>query len=1055
MPRRFLPTLTTRRAPLVATKPAAHSTDMKVVLANYYEALNSTGLYSARRARPWPVERAVAEAYERLVWVFKAVEAIAGNASRLPVRIKQGEEIIEDHPLYRVLNKQANPLERGRQFRKRLSAQILLSKRGAFVELTRSRAGTIVRMDLLPPGRTRPVPGNPAKGEDLVKYYEVLRADGSKVQLPPENVRWFREPHPLDPFCGVTPLEAAGLSMELDFFARLYNVAFMRNDARPGGILGVDGEMAQDEMDRVEDRFGVGPVEAGKLTVINGKISYVDLAAQPRDAQYETTAKTAKNEILTAFGCPESVIGHAADRTFANAEAELYNFWTVTMPPHLDLLASGFDEDAEDDLETFLDTESVEVLQRAKIARRQEMREEYDKGLVSPDEYREEAGYEPIGNPQTRALYMPTGRTPVPTSEEDAAAFGLGPAEPPSAEPDTPAGGQDPGGGPDGPQGPSGGGEDDTGGGGARQVPAPRARAAVRAPRGGTALPAAPAPPARGAQPVPARKTLRLIVTKADRPAPPRGVVVSDPDERAHDKLEATIAAALAALAVRLTERALARLASPKSRKGTRHWVAQYELDTRVGTKALDAARAVAAATWQTEAEQTVTPIVAAAARNAARALLDDLGAAGDVDVDELTGQISGLVADSAARQAEHLTALIEQADRQGRTVEEITELVRAHEKQLSGWADRVAATAATATMAGSRDAAAQLLAERDPNSAVQRMWLSRKDDKVRDAHRAVHGTHKPLGEPFVVGDALLRYPGDPFGPPGQVINCRCRLQHRVTRSGQYATTPEGEITQQGALAATGTEGKHLPGLHNQATHGRRGRSISGGSVASLNVNAADHGLTVVDTAEVSDFSNDFWVTNTDMRVRAATLWGNRFKDMHAIRSAMRGEPLDGFKAPKIYGLVSDDEVYTAKDRLKDVQAAAGWFKQQIADAPPVNEPLLRGMAITDPDALAAFTTSGSQFETDVAAWTSRRDIADMYADRTADDNGGVRVVVELAPGAHAFNLDQHKTGPTAGDGEHLAGGRYRVSGAEQATTPQGQPVWRVTVEEVGRGPYS
>lgn len=813
MPRRFLPTLTAGRGAAlegVATKPAPASrdADLKVVLANYYEALSSAGLYSTRRTRPWPVERAVAEAYERLVWVFKAVEAIAGNASRLPVRLKHGEDVVEDHPLYRVLNKRANPLETGRQFRKRLSAQLLLSKRGAFVELTRSRGGDIVRMDLLPPGRTRPIPGS---GQTLIDHYEVWRADGSRTDIDPENVRWFREPHPLDPYCGVTPLEAAGLSVELDFFSRLYNVSFMRNDARPGGILGIDGEMDETEMDRVEDRFAAGPLEAGKLSVINGKISYVDLAARPRDAQYETTSKSAKTEILAAFGVPESVIGYAADRTFANADAELYNYWTITMPPHLDLLATGFDEDSEDDLETFIDTEDVEVLQRAKIARRAEMREEFDKGLVSPDEYREEAGYDRVDNAQTRALYIPTGRTPVPTSEEDAEEFGLGPAQDaaaaptPGGEPEPPPEGEEPGQGPPQPRG----------GGGGPRPPAPAAAPDRTGQR----------PPAQQQGQPPARKALRLIVTKADRPGrPPANETVSDPDDRAHDKLETTLAAALAALAVRLTERALARLGSPKARKGTRHWVAEYDTDTRIGTKALDAAKAVSGGTWREEAEQTVTPIIAAAARKAADALLADLGGDTDVDVDETAAQVTALVAESAARQAEHLAILIGQADRQGKSIEDITTLVRAHEQQLTGWADRVAATAATATMAGSRDAAAAALVEHDPNVAVQRMWLTRKDDKVRDTHQKAHGKHQPLGEPFHVGAALLRYPGDPFGPAGEVINCRCRLQHRARRSGQYAATPHGEVAAAAPLAATGTEGKTVRWDEADHSRDRRGR---------------------------------------------------------------------------------------------------------------------------------------------------------------------------------------------------------------------------------------
>jgi HK97 family phage portal protein len=807
VPRRFLPTLATKPA------PAHRDAELKVVLADYYNALASAGLYANNRVRPWPVERAVAEAYERLVWVFKAVEAIAGDASRLPVRLKRGEQVIEDHPLYRVLNKQANPLERGRQFRKRLSAQVLLSKRGAFVELTRSRGGDIVRMDLLPPGRTRPVPGDPAKGEGLVAYYEVIRSDGARTQLAPEDVRWFREPHPLDPFCGVTPLEAAGLSVELDFFSRLYNVSFMRNDGRPGGILGIDGEMDEAEMDRVEDRFGKGPLEAGKLTVINGKITYADVAARPRDAQYENTSRAAKIEILSAFGVPESILGYAADRTYDNAAQEELTYWRATMKPHLALIADGFDEDSEDDLDTFLDTSDVEVLQRAKTERRAEMREEFDRGLISPDEYREEAGYDRVDNYRSRALYLASGKTAVPTSDADAQEFAAAAPQPPAPGPRSPSPTQPPA---------------------EEEQPA---QAPESGEEGAKEKPPAQQPPARTP---PARKALRLITT-AHRPAraselkaepqppaePPPGPpaeAVSTPDADARDKLEATLSAALAALAVRLAERAVARLESPKARKGTRHWIAQYDIDTRVGTKAINAARAVAQETWRAQAEQTVRALILDAAYRAADTLLTDLDAA-DLDVkndlDTVTGEVIQLVGESAARQALHLTTLIKQADDRGRSIEEIVGMVRQHEEHLAAWADRVASQAATAVIAGARDTAAGVAAA-GLGAAIDRMWLTRKDDKVRETHADVHGRHEPLGEPFHVGGALLRYPGDPFGPPGETTNCRCLLQHRARRTGRYAATPAGERTRE--LAATGTEGKTVQWDEGEHPRDRRGR---------------------------------------------------------------------------------------------------------------------------------------------------------------------------------------------------------------------------------------
>ena len=56
--------------------------------------------------------------------------------------------------------------------------------------------------------------------------------------------------------------------------------------------------------------------------------------------------------------------------------------------------------------------------------------------------------------------------------------------------------------------------------------------------------------------------------------------------------------------------------------------------------------------------------------------------------------------------------------------------------------------------------------------------WLSARDDRVRDDHRAADGQIVELGTPFLVGNDRLDAPGigagGTLGPPEQVIQCRC-----------------------------------------------------------------------------------------------------------------------------------------------------------------------------------------------------------------------------------------------------------------------------------------
>nr|WP_141746814.1 phage portal protein [Streptomyces agglomeratus] len=431
--RRFLPALRS----LIAGSPPPAETKAIAWSSGAYSAPYSgtSNIWGTEgRADGWDMDRVITEGYERVVWVFKAVDTIGKHASRLPLELGRGlteegefEETFPDHPLLRLLNGQANPLETGQMFRKRLSAQILLSKRGAFVEKTRSRAGTLTRVDLLPPDRVLPIPD---PNGDYLSHFEFTTRQGVVRELSPDRVLWIRDPHPTDPFSGVTPLEAAGISVDMDHLSRLYNVTFIKNDARPGGVLAVDtATLSPTELDRLESRFLPGSDYAGHLSVIGagpGGMNYVDTAAQPRDMNYEHASANAKLEILAAFGVPESVTGNASGRTFDNAEQEELGFWLHTELGHLELIANAFEKDAGDDARLRYDTSTVEVLELPRRRWRAEAREEWNAGLINIDEYRMLAGFEAYGNPHTRALWISPQKAPVPLVPDDAAALGIG-----------------------------------------------------------------------------------------------------------------------------------------------------------------------------------------------------------------------------------------------------------------------------------------------------------------------------------------------------------------------------------------------------------------------------------------------------------------------------------------------------------------------------------------------------------------------------------------------------------------------------------------------------
>jgi HK97 family phage portal protein len=364
----------------------------------------------------WNVERGITDGLDRVTWVYKAVFAIASNAARLPIVQRKGSkrnsQVVEDSAILKILNKQTNIGQDAFNFRFMLSSQVLLSKRGAFIEIIRNRVGDVTALVLLPPQFTSPIPDK----DKFISGFHVNYGAGQTRIVPAEDVIWVRIPHPLDPYRGQTPLESAGLAIEYDYYARVYNRNFVINDNRPGGILVVGGEIDDEQSEEIRRRFagttGSNIGGAGRLTVMAADTAqYIDTSTSQRDSQYNEARLQNKDEILIAFGVPESVIGNAADRTFANADVELDVFWRETMLPHLTLLEAALNK-LDDDESTYFsyDLSSVAILSRDDRDRASFHLDELKQGAISIDEYRLLTGREPVGIDE---LLVPTNLSPV------------------------------------------------------------------------------------------------------------------------------------------------------------------------------------------------------------------------------------------------------------------------------------------------------------------------------------------------------------------------------------------------------------------------------------------------------------------------------------------------------------------------------------------------------------------------------------------------------------------------------------------------------------------
>lgn len=367
----------------------------------------------------WDIEAAYREGVASITWSWRAIDVIASNQSRLPMVARKNNSpfgaVVNDEALLKVLNIRANQGETGQQFRYRVSAQLLMSTRGVFIEVIRSkRTGDPIALNLLPPQYTSAVP-DPKK---FVSHYVLDMPEKEKVKLDRNSVIWLRRPHPLDPYLSLTPLESCGVAIEIEMLAKIYNRNFLINDGRPGGLLVLRSEVDDDDKFELQSRFAGNINRAGAVSVVSSEngADFVDTASNPRDAAYVQMRQLTKEEILAAFGVPESIIGNASGRTFANASEEGKVFWMETMLPHLDMISQGLDR-LDPELYVGHDTSSVPILILAQQERDAFAMQEYSTGLITANEYRETTGREPVESDLADSMLANPNLTPIGNTE--------------------------------------------------------------------------------------------------------------------------------------------------------------------------------------------------------------------------------------------------------------------------------------------------------------------------------------------------------------------------------------------------------------------------------------------------------------------------------------------------------------------------------------------------------------------------------------------------------------------------------------------------------------
>lgn len=352
-------------------------------------------------------------AYAANQWIYRCVTVKAANIAQVPLQANQAvrragelvqEPLAPDHFIQDVLDR---PNEHQTTYDLKFLTVCFLELAGdAFWLLGRMSNGRVGGVTTLRPDRVRILPHE----ELFVGGYEYT-LDGKKVTFPPENVIHFKYSNPNDDYRGQSVLQAARDTVTENAFAQAWSKSFYKNAAIPKGGLSFDQKLEPPDYTRIRrewNRHHQGVDNANKVAIFEKGASWLNLSPSQRDMEFVLQRRMTRDDLGAVFGVPPVLLNSYERATYNNANTQERLFWRNTAIPITELLRQTLALNAvkfygspsqEARRTTFsFDLSNVWALQEEALERSKMQVELVRCGLRTANEVRETDNLEPLGH---------------------------------------------------------------------------------------------------------------------------------------------------------------------------------------------------------------------------------------------------------------------------------------------------------------------------------------------------------------------------------------------------------------------------------------------------------------------------------------------------------------------------------------------------------------------------------------------------------------------------------------------------------------------------------
>jgi len=175
----------------------------------------------------------------------------------------------------------------------------------------------------------------------VVDKYIYYALNGGTVEFTPEEIIVIHKPNPFNPIDGISALDMARDTIELDQNAKKWNKNFFANGAIPSGNLTTDQQLNDDTLERLRKQFNetyTGIDNAHKIMITEQGLKWDQIAPRQKEMDFVESRKFNRDEIISTLRVPKTILGITDEVNRANAESSEYVFAKWIIEPLLHMI---------------------------------------------------------------------------------------------------------------------------------------------------------------------------------------------------------------------------------------------------------------------------------------------------------------------------------------------------------------------------------------------------------------------------------------------------------------------------------------------------------------------------------------------------------------------------------------------------------------------------------------------------------------------------------------------------------------------------------------------